>query len=79
MKRLINGALREVYTITIPQGTKVCFDTQTGKETILNGDITVDAVWTMNGKPGWVWGDDGEGNPSAYTLEFKKVIEHVEL
>lgn len=75
--RIINGSPRNIYTITIPSGTRVCFDPKTGKETILTSDLTVDAVWIMNGKPSWIWGDDGEGNPTAYTLEFKKVIEHV--
>ena len=76
--RIINGTSRNIYTITIPEGTRVCFDPKTGKETIINGEITVDAVWEMNGNPCWIWGDDGDGNPTAYTKEFKKVIEHLE-
>ena len=65
-------------TITIPAGTMVCFDPETGNETLLNEPLTAhDAKWGMNGLPGWVF-RVRNGQPTAYTLDWKNTVEQDE-
>jgi hypothetical protein len=63
-------------TITMPAGTKVCFEPETGNETVVREPLTAhDAKWGMNGLPGWVF-RVRDGKPTAYTLDWKNTIEH---
>ena len=61
--------------IIIPPGTKVCFEPETGKETVLKEPFVAgDAEWGVNRLPGWVF-NFCNGKPTAYTIDWKNIVE----